>query len=102
MRLLLLLLLMSCGPNQATNNRPAPIENPDDDDDDDGEITYEDMEALHNKYCVSCHPTGFTDSERALRASSAKQRVQNKSMPPPNAPTRMGDADREKYLSFFF
>ena len=63
--------------------------------------SWAEMERLHAEYCIQCHAnSGFVRNEAALKASSAKQRVQNGSMPPPNGPV-MPQEERQLYLNFF-
>lgn len=100
-RILLALLLIGCGtdvqtvePTPTPGPGPGPIPGND-------KTTFQEITQLHQTYCIQCHAnSGFVRSESLLKASTAKQRVQNGSMPPPNGP-RMGDADRQKYLNFF-
>lgn len=102
LRILIVLFLVGCGSDskEVTDDRRPTPEPPGDDD---TETSFADMQALHQEYCIACHASSaFTQSEQQLKGSSAKQRVQNKSMPPPNAPKKMSDEDRENYLSFFF
>lgn len=102
-RLLLAVFLVGCGtdvtteapplsPGPGPTPGPGPI---------DGKTTFAEITQLHQKYCIQCHAnSGFIRNETLLKGSSAKQRVQNLNMPPPNGP-EMGDEDREKYLDFF-
>jgi len=66
-----------------------------------GKASFSDAQALMQKYCVECHATAaFTKNEQALIASSAKNRVQNSTMPPPYS-TQMSAGDKQKFLTFF-
>lgn len=61
--------------------------------------SFAEMTSIHDQYCTRCHgSSAFIQSEKLLKDSTAKQRVQNGSMPlgqklPPDV--------KERYLSFF-
>jgi len=99
MRLFLVLFLIAgCGTEErAPIDQPNPGPGP-------GPIDeipdFARMTEIHDSYCVQCHGgSAFTLSENALRASSAKQRVLNGTMPKP--PISMPREVRDEYLSFF-
>lgn len=98
------LFLASCGgapvpqekqPTPVPNPNPNPNPNPG------GRTSFADAQKVMQNFCVDCHAgAAFTKVESALTASSAKQRVQNGSMPPPYAdPLPAGD--KAKFLGFF-
>ena len=65
-----------------------------------GKPSYAEVQGLLNNYCASCHANAnFMKSERGLRDSSVKQRVQNRSMPP-NA-NALPEEERKLMLAFF-
>jgi hypothetical protein len=103
-KLLFLLMLMSCGgapvPEEKTP-APAPIPSPNPNPNPGGKTSFADAKKVMDNYCVDCHAgAAFTKSDAGLVASSAKQRVQNGSMPPPYAePLPAGD--KAKFLNFF-
>ena len=67
-----------------------------------GATTFSEMKVLVNKYCIACHTNSpFVKSEAQLKASTAKDRIWSRSMPPANAGTPLPDAERRKMLNFF-
>jgi hypothetical protein len=65
-------------------------------------ISYQEMQGHLNVYCAGCHANDdFMDSERALRSSSAFDRIFNNSMPPRNAPKDLPQTIRTKMVNFF-
>lgn len=103
--LLTLFLLAGCGtdvqtvPSPAPNPTPTPNPNPGGDSPE--PTSWQQVEQIHQQYCIQCHANSrFTRDAESLKASSAKARVQNGSMPPPNGP-KMPPEVREKYLNFF-
>jgi len=65
-------------------------------------IGYQQMQADISIYCVSCHANDpFVKSESGLRASAAKLRLTNKTMPPSFAPKGLPDNIRTEMLTFF-
>lgn len=66
-----------------------------------GKTSFADAQGIMQNYCSECHAgAGFTKSESVLVASSAKQRVQNGSMPPSYA-NPISAGDKQKFLNFF-
>ena len=62
--------------------------------------TYQETQALLNTHCLRCHASAaFMGSEKGLLASSAKERVWSKSMPPNQ--DDLPDEERKKILAFF-
>ena len=96
-------LLIGCGTDRVEQQPNPPPPNPGNGGGGGSNKTsYAEIQQLHQQYCISCHAnSAFTRDEQSLRSSSAQQRVQNGSMPPPNARNKMGGAAREKYLNFF-
>ena len=105
--LLTLFLLAGCGSDvqqvPSPTPTPNPIPNPGPGGGDDPKPTsWQRVEQIHQQYCIQCHANSrFIRDAESLKASSAKARVQNGSMPPPNGP-RMPPEVREEYLDFFF
>ena len=101
------LVIPSCGQDVSQQQDPPPINNGGGGGNGGGgdggstKTSFAEVQQLHQQYCIQCHAnSAFTRDEQSLKNSSAKQRVQNGSMPPPNGPS-MGRAAREKYLNFF-
>lgn len=66
-----------------------------------GKPSFAEEQQIMQKYCVECHASSaFTKSEQALIGSTAKQRVQNATMPP-NYATQLAAADKARFISFF-
>lgn len=66
----------------------------------DQQPSYQETVALLNTYCQKCHANAaFMQSENGLKASAAKSRVWNKSMPPDQS--ALPDQERRKILAFF-
>lgn len=97
-----MLLLTACGGYETSSQPPAgtaplptptPTPTP-------GPTSFADVSKIMAQYCVECHAgAGFTKTEQQFRASSAKARVQNGTMPPPYA-TQMDATSKQKFLSF--
>jgi hypothetical protein len=100
------LLINGCGTERTVENRtpapqPGPAPTPDPGDDND-ELSYPEMQALLNSYCLSCHASArFMQSEQALRGSRVEEELLTRSMPPPNANKQLPDAERSLMISFF-
>lgn len=98
------MLLAACGapaPQQQPTPGPSPTPGPTPTPTPGGKTSFADAQAIMQKYCVECHATApFTKSEQALVASSAKNRVQNSTMPPPYS-NQMSAGDKQKFLNFF-
>jgi hypothetical protein len=82
MRLFLLILLLlsnGCGSRREVDGpTPQPTVKPTPG----GDISFQDVQAITSQFCIRCHTTSqFLKSETAWRASEAKQRVSNGSMP---------------------
>jgi mono/diheme cytochrome c family protein len=100
--LFMMFLAFSCGapvaekePEPAPQPKPSPSPNPG------GKTSFAEAQAIMQTYCSECHAAaGFTKSEAGLKASSAKARVQNSTMPPPYA-EQMSAADKGEFLGFF-
>src|SRR6478752_1833363 len=96
----LFMLLIACGaptPQQAQQPTPQPQPTPTPGPNPGGKTSFADAQAIMQKYCVDCHATAaFTKQEQALVASSAKNRVQNSTMPPPYS-TQMSAGDKQKF-----
>ena len=100
--LFIMFLAFSCGapvaekePEPVPQPKPLPSPSPG------GKTSFADAQAIMQSYCSECHAAaGFTKSEAGLRASSAKARVQNSTMPPPYA-EQMSAADKAEFLGFF-
>ena len=91
---LLALLLISCGTDK--ESAPGPGPGPDN-----GKTSWQRVSQIHDQYCIQCHSnSSFIRSEALLKASTAKQRVNNGNMP--QAPITMPDSVRREYLNFFF
>lgn len=103
-RFMFLLMLVGCGGGDGgtryqqppTNNGGGGTQQP-------GERTsFTEAQGIMNQYCSSCHSNaGFLQSGAALRNSSVRSRVSNRTMPTLNAPRRMPDGDRNRLLNFF-
>lgn len=98
----LLLVFTACGTDKVVEQQtPKPSPGPGPGPSPTPGTTWAEMERLHSEYCIQCHAnSGFIRNESALKSSSAKQRVQNGSMPPPNG-RFMSPSERELYLNFF-
>ena len=103
-RLLPFLLLIGCGGTpQQPQSDPVPIPQPTGTPPPNpgGKTSFAEAQGIMKEYCAECHANaGFTKSEAALRASSAKSRVQNSTMPPPYA-NPIDATDKAKFMNFF-
>lgn len=94
--------VLSCGSPQAESPKysepapqPRPIPTPV------GKPSFAEEQSIMQKYCAECHASAaFTKNETALIASTAKNRVQNATMPPPYA-GQMSPTDKARFISFF-
>ena len=67
-----------------------------------GDLTYPEMQAKLNQYCVSCHATaGFMQNENALRQSDVRERLVSRTMPPPDSSVFVPETDRQAMINFF-
>ena len=92
------ILLISCGTDKIIDNQqpnePPVIIDPNE------KPSFSRIQEIHRQYCIQCHAnSSFVKSEELLKASTAKQRVINKSMP--QRPVVMPEAVRNEYLGFF-
>lgn len=109
MRLILLLMfIVGCGSDGGTEYRQPPISNNgsgggnQNGGNQGGRTSFTEAQGIMNQYCASCHSNaGFLQSGAALRQSSVRSRVANRTMPTLNAPRQMPDADRNRLLNFF-
>ena len=108
--LLLFLLAFGCGQEKVeTRYVEVPVEQPDPDPDPDPDpggggttVSFTEMQDLLDTYCSQCHASSpFMQNEANLRRSTAKDRIWSRNMPPNNAATELGEADRRKMLIFF-
>jgi len=98
--IMLVSLLAACGGfEQQQPQAPAPVPSPTPTPPGTGG-GFAEVSSIMSQYCISCHAgAAFTKSEANFRASSAKSRVQNATMPPPYS-TQMDAASKAKFLSF--
>lgn len=95
--------VLSCGAPQAQLAPPAkePVPGPGPGPKPVGKPSFAEEQQIMQKYCIDCHASAaFTKSETALIASTAKNRVQNATMPPPYS-VQMSPADKARFVSFF-
>jgi len=100
------LSLLSCGTEKESDPVPPaqqrPPAGPGDPGPSIGDISYPEMQALMNNYCLSCHASArFMQSEQALRGSRVQEELTTRQMPPRNSPKQLGDAERGLMISFF-
>ncbi len=101
--LIMLAFTFSCGSPQPepAAGVPDPIPQPTPKPGTGSGTSFAEAQSIMQEYCAECHANaGFLKTEAALKASSAKARVQNSSMPPPYA-NPMGAAEKQKFLGFF-
>lgn len=100
---MLSILANSCGGYETKSEAPAspaPTPNPTPNPGPGTPTDFAEITRLMSQFCVECHAgAGFTKTEQQFRASSAKARVQNGTMPPPYA-TQMDATSKQKFLSF--
>lgn len=101
---LMLVFASACGTDSHTYDRP-PVTGPPPGGGGGtpgGDLSYAEMNGLLQNYCAACHASAqFMQSESALLASSAKNRIWNESMPPSNAGKKLPDTERALMLTFF-
>jgi hypothetical protein len=100
---LFLAFVTSCGAptQQAESPAPIPTPQPTGTPNPGGKTSFAEAQGIMQEYCSECHAgAAFTKSETALRASSAKSRVQNSTMPPPYA-NPISSGEKAKFLNFF-
>jgi mono/diheme cytochrome c family protein len=96
-----LIMTLSCGAPEADKEPTEPAPQPTPSPTPGGRTSFAEAQSIMQSYCAECHANaGFIKSETALKASTAKARVQNATMPPPYA-DQMSAADRGKFLNFF-
>lgn len=97
----MMFLSLSCGAPVADKETPQPVPQPKPTPSPGGKTSFADAQSIMQSYCAECHANaGFIKSETALKASTAKARVQNATMPPPYA-DQMNATERGKFLNFF-
>jgi hypothetical protein len=99
----LALFLTACGGYETSSQPPAgptPQPTPNPTPGPGGPTSFADVSKIMGQFCVECHAgAAFTKGEQQFRASSAKARVQNGTMPPPYA-TQMDATSKQKFLGF--
>lgn len=103
-KILMFMILFGCGYGLDTIvEKPVPQEPPPGEwEEEPPQISHAVMQGYMNQYCDQCHSTAaFMGSERALRGSSVKERLVNKSMPPGNAAASLPENVRIKMINYF-
>jgi len=106
-KILIIAMLMGCGSGETKVVRvpsdppaeqpPPPVPPPRG-----GKTSFNEARQIIGTYCESCHTNSpWLRDPASLKASGARARTQNNSMPPNNSPVKMGNAARQRLLNFF-
>ena len=106
--ILVVLAISSCGTDEVkvvevpANPDPGPVPAPGPGGSNGGSTSFSEARQIIGTYCESCHANSpWLKDADSLRASSVKGRTKNNSMPPQNAPRKIGEAARIELLKFF-